>query len=167
LIAWCNVVIGQVLKRYEKKRVIGVDHRLIQGSRQAFEALSLTGQTMNTAYIERLNATFRQCLCGLVRRGRCLLRPEAVRERGMYLVGCVYNFCTPHDSLRLRQAPGAPWVQRTSAMAAGVTQDIWSVSDLFFYRIAPAPYVALKPKSNRGRPRGSKNKPKIAAEPTK
>ena len=166
-VPWLNVVIGQVVKRYEKKRVIGVEHRLLQGTPQAFAALCIVGQTMNTAYIERLNATFRQCLCGLVRRGRCLLRREAVLERGMYLVGCVYNFCTPHQSLRLRQAPGAPWVERTPAMAAGITQDIWSLSDLFFFRIAPPPYVAPKPKSKRGRPLGSKNKPKIAAEPTK
>ena len=163
-IAWLNVVIGQVVKRYEKKRVIGVEHRLIVGTKQAFAALNVVGQKMNTAYIERLNATFRQRLSGLVRRGRCLLRKEAAMERGMYLVGCVYNFCTPHQSLRLRQAPGTPWVQRTPAMAAGITRDIWSLSDLFFYRIAPPPYVAPKPKSKRGRPKGSKNKPKVAAE---
>lgn len=166
-IAWSNVVIGQVVKRYEKKRVTGVEHRLIQGTQEAFRARNGLGQTMNTAYIERLNATFRQYLGGLVRRGRCLLRREAVLERGIYLVGCVYNFCTPHQSLRLREAPGAPWVQRTPAMAAGITQDIWSLSDLFFYRVAPAPYVAPKPKSKRGRPLGSKNKPKVAAEATK
>jgi transposase-like protein len=163
-IPWPHVVIGQVVKRYVKKHVVGVDHRLIQGTKEFFETLSVTGQKMNTAYIERINATFRQRLCGLVRRGRCLLRREAVLERGMYLVGCVYNFCTPHASLRMREAAKSPCVERTPAMAAGITDDIWSVSDLFWYRIAPAPYVPSKPKSNRGRPKGSKNKPKLAAE---
>jgi transposase-like protein len=167
LIPWLDVVIGQVVKRYEKNRVVGVDHRLLQGTKELFEALCITGQKMNTAYIERLNATFRQYLCGLVRRGRCLLRREAVLERSMYLLGCVYNFCTPHASLRVEEAEGAHWVERTPAMAAGITDDIWSVSDLFSYRIAPPPYVAPKPKSNRGRPLGSKNKPKVAVEAAK
>jgi transposase-like protein len=166
-IPWPHVVIGQVVKRYEKKRVVGVDHRLVQGTKQLFEALNVMGQKMNTAYIERINATFRQRLCGLVRRGRCLLRREAVLEGGMYLIGCVYNFCTPHESLRVQNAAGACWAQRTPAMAAGITDDIWSISDLFWYRIAPPPYIPTKPKSNRGRPLGSKNKPKVAVEATK
>ena len=167
LVPWLVVVIGEVVKRYEKKRVVGVDHRLIQGTKEQFEALSVTEQKMNTSYIERFNATLRQHLCGLVRRGRCLLRREAVLERGMYLIGCVYNFCTPHKSLRVQEAAGGHWVERTPAMAAGITDDIWSVSDLFWYRIAPPPYIAPKPKSNRGRPLGSKNKPKVAAEAAK
>lgn len=165
LVPWLNVVIGQVVKRYEKKRVVGVDHRLIQGSKELFHALNVAGQKMNTAYIERLNATFRQRLCGLVRRGRCLLRREAVLHRGMYLIGCVYNFCTPHQSLRVQNAAGVRWTQRTPAMAAGITDDIWSISDLFWYRVAPPPYVPPKP--NRGRPLGSKKKPKVAVEAPK
>jgi hypothetical protein len=54
---------------------------------------------------------------------------------------------------------GTLWV-----MAAGITDEIWSVRDLFLYRIAPTPYVAPKSKSNLGRPMGSKNKPKVAQE---
>lgn len=166
-IPWKDMVIGQVIKRYVKNRVARVDHRLILGTQERFDALSPVGQKMNTSYIERLNATFRQRLCGLVRRGRCLLRREAVLECGMYLVGCVYNFCTPHASLRKPQPEGAPYKERTPAMAAAITDEIWSVSDLFWYRIAPSPYVAPKPKSNRGRPLGSKNKPKVAKDATK
>lgn len=162
---WCGVVIGQVIKRYEKHRAIGVEcRRLVQGSLEAFEALSVAGQVMNTAYIERLNATFRQRLCGLVRRGRCLLRRQSVLDLGMYMVGCIYNFCTVHDSLHVRQSEGSP-LKRTPAMAAGITDQIWTIGDLLRYRVAPPPYIAHKPKSNRGRPIGSKNKPKLAPEP--
>jgi len=167
LVPWLEVVIGQVVKRYVKNRVIGVDHRLLQGTKKQFEALSVVGQKMNTAYIERINATFRQNMCGLVRRGRCLLRRQASLVRGMYLVGCVYNFCSPHASLRMKEAEGAHWVERTPAMVAGITDEIWSVSDLMWYRLAPSPYVAPKPKSNRGRPLGSKNKPKVVEQAVK
>ena len=151
--AWLQVVIGQVVKRYEKKRVVGVDHRLVQGTWAQFRALSVVGQTMNTAYIERLNATFRQRLAGLVRRGRCLLRREAVLEGGMYLVGSVYNFCTPHESLRLPASTGSgAWRDRTPAMAAGITTEVWSVGDLMGYRVAPPAFVPAK---RRGRPPGT------------
>jgi transposase-like protein len=164
-VPWPCVVIGQVVKKYEKMRSLGVEcRRLVQGSEEEFEALRLADQVMHTAYIERLNATFRQCLSGLVRRGRCLLRREAVLDNAMYLVGCVYNFCTPHKSLRQRKGKGMPWEPRTPAMAAGITDEIWSLADLLYYRTAPAPYVP--PKSNRGRPKGSKNKPKVPQEIT-
>ena len=54
---------------------------------------------INTAYIERLNATFRERLAALTRRGRALARRPLTLHHGMYLIGTVYNFCTPHASL--------------------------------------------------------------------
>ena len=158
---WGGIVIGRVIKSYQKLRCLGVEHRcLSQGNWEEFALLSLPGQVLNTAYIERLNATFRQRLCGLVRRGRCLLRKEAVLQKNMYLVGCIYNFCTPHQSLKGQQT-GA---ENTPAMAAGITDNIWSIGDLLRYQIAPPPYIPPKPWSNRGRPKGSKNKPKLPQE---
>jgi transposase-like protein len=165
-VPWACVVIGQVIKKYEKKRAIGVEsRRLVQGTAEEFDALRLPEQVMHTAYIERLNATFRQRVCALVRRGRCLLRREAVLEQAMYLAGCVYNFCTPQKSLRQRKGKGMPWEPRTPAMATGITDEIWSLEDLLCHRPAPAPYV--RPKNpNLGRPKGSKNKPKLPQEVT-
>ena len=58
------------------------------------------GGVINTAYIERSNATFRQRLAPLARRTRCPAqqRPEGPRTltMGMYLVGCLYNLCDVH-----------------------------------------------------------------------
>ena len=163
--AWPGIVIGQVIKSYQKLRCLGVEAgRLVQGTGEAFVALRLPDQMLHTAYIERLNATFRQRLCGLVRRGRCLLRQEAVLQTHLYLVGGLYNFCTPHRSLRVKQIAEQAGEERTPAMAAGITQSIWSVGDLLCFHIAPPPYTPPKPKSNRGRPVGSKNKPKPPKE---
>ena len=58
-----GLLIGQVIKRYAKRRVVGVVHRVVRGTAQAIaEVLSKTrtGTVINTAYIERLNATFRE-----------------------------------------------------------------------------------------------------------
>jgi hypothetical protein len=104
---------------------------------------------LNTAYIERLNATFRARLCCLGRRTRALARHETTLTQGMYLVGCVYNFCTFHHGLRQEQREGRrKWRERTPAMAAGLTDACWSVGDLLSYRVAPPPFV---PKKRRGR----------------
>ena len=164
---WEGVVIGQVIKSYHKLRCSGVEERrLPQGSWEEFAARCIPGQILNTAYIERLNATFRQRLCGLVRRGRCLLRTEVALHHGMYLIGCVYNFCTPHQSLAFKQEGTKGVSMRSPAMAAGITHEIWSVGQLLCYHIPLPPYIPPKPKSNRGRPLGSKNKPKPPKEVT-
>lgn len=163
LLAWPCLVIGQVVKQYEKGRVIGVQQRLVQGSVDQLTGLQSDENKLNTAYIERLNATFRQRLCCLVRRGRCLARQESTLQAGLYLVGCLYNFCTPHQSLRQEQRQEASkWHERTPAMAAGITDYCWSVGDLFTYRVAPPPFVAKK---RRGRPLGSgKNTTQLSAQ---
>jgi len=54
---------------------------------------------IKTASMERLHATFRERLAALTRRGRALARHLGPLEHGVYLIGTVYNFCTPHMSL--------------------------------------------------------------------
>src|SRR5579871_4078791 len=126
-----------MVKQYHKGRVIGIDQRLLQGSLQQRLSLFPDECKISTAYIERLNATFRARCHGLVRRGRGLCKQAATLQHGMYLVGCFYNFCTPHQSLRTD-------IHRTPAMAAGLTDHCWSVGELLSYRFAPAPFVVKK-----------------------
>ena len=80
LIAWPKVVIGQVVKRYQRRRVVGVERRLARGSWSLLGRLldrTQGGGVLNTAYIERLNATFRARLAVLVRRQPCHLNMDA------------------------------------------------------------------------------------------
>jgi hypothetical protein len=51
---------------------------------------------INTAYIERLNATFRQRLAPLARRSRALAQQEDTLSAGMWVLGCVYSFFDFH-----------------------------------------------------------------------
>lgn len=136
-------LLAQVVKSYVKKRVAGVAQRVICGTEATILArIAATGGRMiQTAYIERLNATFRSRLAGLVRRSRNLLRQEAGLRAGLFLVGTVYNFCTPHQSLREESAAGgrAKWVRRTPAMAAGLTDHVWTMDELLHYRVRPRP----------------------------
>jgi hypothetical protein len=118
-----GLLLGQGVKRYVRRRV---ERRVVRGTAKAIVARLATsggGTSIDTAYIERLNATFRSTLVPLVRRGRALAHKEAVLTAGMYLVGCAYNFCWLQGSLRLAAPPGAPWKwqERIPAMAAGLT----------------------------------------------
>jgi hypothetical protein len=79
---------------------------------------------IDTASIERLNATFRARRAALTRRGRALARCTLTLQHSMDLIGTVYHFCTPHASLG--HAGGKP----TPAMVTGITDHGWSVQEL-------------------------------------
>lgn len=146
LIPWAGLVIGQVVKRYRRHRVVAVARRLAQGTAKALRGLLRQTQrrgVLNTAYSERLNGTFRARLSALVRRTRALLRRQPLLHAAMYLVGSVYNFCTVHASL------SHDGVRQTPAMAAGITDHCWSMSELLWHQIPPPPW---KPPKRRGRP---------------
>jgi hypothetical protein len=146
--------LAQVVKHAAKRHVGGVTRRVVHGTLAGIEAVltaTATGTVINTAYIERLNAAFRAHLAPLARRGRAIARTEAALTAGMWLVGTAYNFCWPHDSLRLLAPPGAPrkWHQRTPAMAAGLTDHGWTLNELLRFQI-PLPHWV--PPKRRGRP---------------
>lgn len=158
-----GLLLAQVVKSYHQRRVREVSQRVVQGTREAVMALlqaTGTGNGIHTAYIERLNATFRAHLATLVRRGRALAHQEAPLTAGMALVGCAYNFCWEHDSLRIRAASGnrRRWLPRTPAMAAGLTDHRWKMGELLGYQVPPPAWV---PPKRRGRP--PKPKPPVGA----
>ena len=147
-----GLLLGQAVKQYERRRVVGVLHRVAVGSIKAIEAAlgnTGSGKQINTAYIERLNATFRSRLVRLVRRTRSLARRQALLEAGMWLVGMSYNCCTPHHSLRVEADSGHKYLDRTPAMAAGLTEHVWTMQELLSYQVPLPEWVAPK---RRGRP---------------
>lgn len=150
---WDGIHIAQVVKQYAGKSVTGIEQRLIQGSQEGVQRLlqqSQGGGQINTAFIERLNATFRARLAPLVRRGRALPRQQPQLHAAVYLVGTVYNFCAYHRSLSLElviPGRGRRWLRRTPAIAAGITDHRWTVKELLSYRI---PHPPVLPK-RRGR----------------
>jgi hypothetical protein len=133
-----GVLLGQVIKKHSGRRLVEVVRHAVWGTLGRIGRVlkrTGTGRQINTSYIERLNATFRSRLTSLVRRGRGLAHKVETLELGMYLVGCVYNFCTEHCSLRVPSAGGeAKWQGRTPAMAARWTDRVWSVRELLSFR---------------------------------
>ena len=143
---WRNVCIAQVVKRYAQRRVVDVERRIVEGTSARVETLRRRAQgagVINTAYIERLNATFRERRASLTRRGRALGRRTLTLQHGMYLIGTVYNFCTPHASL----AHGGG--KTTPAMAAGITDHCWTVQELRSFHVPPPRWTPPKQRGRR------------------
>ncbi len=102
-----------------------------------------TTTVINTAYVERLQATFRSQLAPVVRRSRAAPQKAAL-EAEMWLVGTVYNFCRAHRSLRLPNNAGMVagthhWIERTPAQTAGLTDHCWSLYELLVFGVPPSP----------------------------
>ncbi len=147
---WPELSIGTVIKRTEKKRVVEITRRMAHGLLEQAEKLlhrSRGGIVLNTAFIERLNGTFRERLASLTRKSRHAAHRLKALEMGMYLIGCSSNFCFPHHELSKHSHIGSPC---TPAMAAGLTDHVWNLYELLSYQIAPPPWV---PPKRRGRPK--------------
>src|SRR5215208_8213599 len=143
-----GVMIAQAIKRYAKRRVVGVIRRVVIGADEVVAARLRATQggsqtaVINTAYIERLQATFRSRLAALVRRSCAPVRLRETLESGMFLVGTCYNFCWTHKSMRREREgndpPGGKWVESTPAQVAGLTDHRWSVEELLSFSVPPA-----------------------------
>jgi IS1 family transposase len=144
---------AQVVKHRVKGRVVAVTTRVIFGSAQAIRAsLKSLGQTINTAFIERVNLTLRSHLLALARKALSLAKSQEGLRQQVSLGQTYYNFYLPHAALRLAlpepcptKGTGSPqhWHNRTSAMAAGLTEHLWTVQELLLYRVLPWPQEVL------------------------
>jgi transposase-like protein len=128
LVVWLDLHIVQVIKRRTGRTLTAIERRLAHGSLRCAEAILQATQiglgVLNTAYIERLNATFRTWMPALTRRSRTPAREVLHLEAAMFWMGAVYNFCRVHTTL-----------QGTPAMAADLTDHVWSVDELLRYQV--------------------------------
>jgi hypothetical protein len=118
---------------------------MVDGTPARVETLRRRSQgagVINTAYIERLHATCRERLAPLARRCRALARHTLPLPHGLYRIGTVSNFGTPHASLS--DAGVTP-----PAMAAGMTDHGWTVRALLAFHV---PLSRWAPPKRRGRP---------------
>jgi hypothetical protein len=146
LVRWPNIALVQVIKS-KKAGIWDIRRVIVQGDKSMIEQLLKTSQgggMINTAFIERLNATFRQRLACLFRRTRHLAHYGDTLQNSMYVLGCVYNFCDFHHSLRVRLSVGRfgfRWGQRTPALAAHLTDHCWTIQELLLQKTLPRPWI--------------------------
>jgi hypothetical protein len=135
---------GQVDKQREGGRVIEVRRRIILGTEaDIVEILKADGcgSQINTAYVERDNLTSRQSNGRLVRKTLSHSKKKSCLQRQIELEDAVFNFVRPHSALKVEVAyaasHGRKWQLRTPAMAAGLTDHIWTLDELLSYRLPP------------------------------
>lgn len=135
---WTTAVV-QTLKQKGNKRG-RIDREIAWGNKDCIRQLIRQSQGkgwINSAYIERLNATFRARMSCLVRDGRAIIRQESKLETWMWLVGTVYNWATYHQSLAIELKVSHRkrfWLKRTPAIASQLTDHLWSVDEILRWK---------------------------------
>lgn len=85
-----------------------------------------------TAYVERTHLPSRHFNCRLTRKTLACFKALAMHRAAAMWEGIVYDLVRPLKTLRLEVADDSPrrWLPRTPAMAAGLTNPIWTVQEL-------------------------------------
>ena len=140
---------AQVVKSYRRRRIIGVTYRVVFGTIERIQqVLSACGRKINTAFVERLNLDIRQRVAAVGRRVNTLCQGEEGLQHQLTVYHAYDNFCLPHSSLRqpllvpeATNGSGSAkvWRSCTPAMAAGLTDHVWSLAEVLRYRVPPWP----------------------------
>jgi IS1 family transposase len=144
-----QLLYAQVIKTVRRRRLVRVRHRVVFGTLEAInDVLAPHGWHINTAFVERLNLTIRQHVAAIGRRVSTLCKGEDGLLQQLAVFHCYYNFCLPHASVR-RPVPqpepthgsGSPkqWWPGTPAMAAGLTDHVWTLREVLLFRVPPWP----------------------------
>lgn len=155
---WCahpRLRYAQVIKTCRRRRLVSLIQRVIFGARAEIDRLlAEQGGQINTAFGERFNLTLRHHVAAIGRRVITLAKTESGLPHQLGLFQAYYNVCLPHARLRPALPPGAPaasrpraprhWQGTTPAMAAGLTDHVWSVRELLLFRVPPWPQPALE-----------------------
>lgn len=124
----------QVTKHRSGGRLIGITHRVVYGDPK--EVPNLMG--LNTAYVERTNLTSRQMNGRMVRKTLSFSKKEKMLVASCAWEDWVYNLTRPVKSLRVEVNDGQRrWKSRSPAMAAGLTDHIWTIGELMRTVIVP------------------------------
>ena len=147
-----QLLYAQVVKTVRRRRLVRVRHRIVFGTREAIQqVLAACGWQINTAFVERVNLSIRQHVAAVGRRATTLCKHEVGLRQQLVLYHLYYNFCLPHASLRQPLPQPVPtngtgsakqWQLRTPAMAAGLTDHVWTLRDVLLYRVPPWPQPA-------------------------
>jgi IS1 family transposase len=137
-----DLVYGPLVKHKKQGKLLTLSTRVVLGA----ERLTSLGCTISTALVERVNLPLRQAWAPLARKtARFCQDRERMRQRVLFF-HAFYNVARPHMSLRQplplheRTRHGAicpRWRERTPAMAAGLTDHVWTFRELRTAKFEP------------------------------
>ncbi len=144
-----QLLYAQVIKTTRRRRLVRVSHRVVFGTLEAVQqVLAACGWQINTAFVERLHLTIRQHVAAVGRRVSTLCKGEDGLRQQLALYHCYSNFCLPHAGLRQPLPLPEPtngtgsakqWRPQTPAMAAGLTDHVWTLREVLLFRVPPWP----------------------------
>ena len=127
---------------------------MVFGTREAIESvLAACGWTINTSFVERLNLDIRQRVAAVGRRVNTLCQSAAGMQHQLAVFHAYYNFVLVYASLRQPWwAPEATngsgsvkrWQPCTPAMAAGLTDHVWTLREMLLFRVPPWPQSQMR-----------------------
>ncbi len=126
-----GLVYATVEKVEAKGRVVEILTHVVFGTIAAVAAAlagSRVSRSVNTSFIERQNATDRHHNARKSRKTYRFSKDWRSHEAATYFTMYSYNFCWPVRTLREAVGEGH-WRKRTPAMAAGLTEHAWSISE--------------------------------------
>jgi IS1 family transposase len=126
-----EVTYATVHKERENNRVVSVSTRVVFGTAAAAAAArvaSAVSSAVNTCFVGRHNGTDRNRCSRKVRKSYAFSKDWDVHRAATAFSYFSYNFCWPVRTLRERGANGR-WRTRTPAMAAGLTDHVWSLAE--------------------------------------
>lgn len=151
-----ELLYAQVVKQRERGQVVAVSSKVVFGAPKLVDEqleASLVSATINTSFVERENLTLRQHTRRLTRETNGFSKESRWLELHLWLVLAYYHLVLPHTSLaRAAQAPTPTrgsgslrrWQPVTPAMAAGITDHVWTTTELLSYRV-PADFLDQLP----------------------
>jgi hypothetical protein len=142
-----QLLYAQVVKTVRRRRLVGVTHRVVFGTTERVkQVLAARGWQINTAFVERLNRDLRQRVAAVERRVNTLCKAEDGLRQQLAVFQTYYNFCLPHASVRQPLPQPEPtngtgsakqWRPCTPAMAAGLTDRVWTLREVLLFRVPP------------------------------
>jgi IS1 family transposase len=140
---------AQVVKTTRRRRLVAMRARVVFGPLAGIkQVLATYGWQINTAFLERVNLSLRQHVAAVGRRVTTVCKGEGGLHQQLAAYHLYYNFCLPHRSLRLPLPQPAPtkgtgsaqrWWPYTPAMAAGLTDHVWTLREMLVFRVPPWP----------------------------
>jgi hypothetical protein len=144
-----ELLYAQVVKTRDHGRIVQVDSKVVVGDLQAIAkqlTASPTSATINPSCVERHNLTQRQSNRRFTRRTNGFSKDLSWCERQLWLSLAYYHLVLPHRRLRQPLPEPEPtrgagslrrWQPVTPAMAARLTDHVWTTTALLSYRVPP------------------------------
>ena len=145
-----DLLYAVVVKRRENGHLVEVSTHVVYGTSEKIAAAieaSPVSTKVSTYGVERNNLTIRQHSRRTGRRVNAFSKERDYLEYQLTLSFAYYHFVVPHKGLRQRLSQPVPtnglggspkkWLERTPAMAAGLTDHVWTMDELLSFRVPP------------------------------